>query len=35
MDFYALIRDESKYYGQDGGKPFPVSLTHSPDGEVR
>lgn len=34
MDFYAVIRDDSKYRGQDDGKPFPVSLTHSPDGYI-
>lgn len=33
-DFYALIRPDSKYTGQDGGKPFAVSLAHSSDGYI-
>lgn len=32
VDFFAVIRDNSKYAGQAGGKPFPVALAHSPDG---
>ncbi|PUB83986.1 MAG: hypothetical protein DBP02_10145 [gamma proteobacterium symbiont of Ctena orbiculata] len=32
--FYALIKQASKYHGQDGGKPFPVYLDHSPDGYI-
>lgn len=31
-DFYAVIRKESKYSGQDGGKPFPVTLVHDMSG---
>ncbi|MEN8131704.1 MAG: hypothetical protein ABFS45_16255 [Pseudomonadota bacterium] len=31
-DFYTVIREESKYCGQDGGKPFPVNLDHDMSG---
>ncbi len=30
-DFRAIIRDESKYAGQDGGRPFAVVLAHERD----
>ena len=33
-DFRAIIRDESKYAGQDGGRPFEVMLAHERDGYI-
>lgn len=33
-DFSAVIRDESKYAGQDGGRPFAVTLGHNDDGYI-
>ncbi len=33
-DFYAVIRDNSKYTDQDGGRPFAVTLAHECDGYI-
>ena len=33
-DFFAMIRQDSKYAGQDDGRPFAVSLAHSSDGYI-
>lgn len=32
IDFFAVIREDSKYSNQSPGAPFPVRLDHSPDG---
>ena len=33
-EFYAVIREDSKYHGQDDGMPFAISLVHSSDGYI-
>lgn len=33
-DFRVVIRDESKYAGEDGGRPFLVMLAHERDGYI-
>ena len=33
-DFLAVIRDDSRYAGQDDGRPFAVTLRHDPGGYI-